>query len=472
MAVSKHPQGYQCEFIDSVSEDFYCKECTLVARRLSIISCCGESYCHACIADTQEQGKPCPECGEKEFTFFDHMKTQKRINNLQIFCTMKEKGCDWSGALEQLDTHLDPDQDNCQYVDTKCPLNCHMTIPKNKVEQHVAQHCAKRPYVCQYCNFKATYEEVVDKHLPECKYVPLQCPNLCGVTFERDFMEDHMKMCRLQDVGCEFSGVGCGDRFRREDQEEHTRQNSQTHLTLTAFSTMETKEKLQQKLLKHDEKHKEEEEKLKQKIEELEKKLDEQEKKLDMQKLKLNEQSEYIKEVEDRLMEQQKNTQAKLSILATKLGFDATYTMTGFSTAKAESNIWTSPAIYTHLYGYKFCVKVHANGKESECGKAVCVTLSSLPGSFDSQLKWPAKANFTVELINQRGGENAVHSKDNITWSRPTQQEEHIISHTSPIKMWWRCFNNHSYDHVMDHSKLGNYLVNDTLHFLVSAVVL
>ena len=116
---------------------------------------------------------------------------------------MKERGCDWSGTLEQLDTHLDTDQDNCQYVDTKYPLNCHMTIPKNKVEQHVAQHCARRPYVCQHCNFKATYEEVVDTHLPECKYVPLQCPNLCGVTFERDFMEDHMKMCRLEEVGCE-----------------------------------------------------------------------------------------------------------------------------------------------------------------------------------------------------------------------------------------------------------------------------
>ena len=130
---------------------------------------------------------------------------------------MQQRDCDWSGTLEQLDTHLDPDQDNCQYVDTKSALNCHMTIPKNKVEQHVAKHCAKRPFVCQYCSFKATYEEVVDKHLLECKYVSLQCPNRCGVTFERDFMEDHMKMCRLQEVGCEFDGMGCDGCFRRED---------------------------------------------------------------------------------------------------------------------------------------------------------------------------------------------------------------------------------------------------------------
>ena len=289
MAAFKLSQGHKCEFIDSVPDYLCCKKCTLVARKLSIISCCGESFCQSCIAYTRKESKPCPACGEKNFTTFEQIKNQKQIASLRAYCSMKERGCDWSGTLEQLDTHLDPDQDNCQYVDTKCPVNCHMTIPKNKVEQHVAQHCAKRPYVCQHCNFKATYEEVVDTHLPECKYVPLQCPNLCGVTFERDFMEDHMKMCRLEEVGCKFGGVGCDGQFIREDQEEHTRQNSQKHLTLTASLAVETKEQLQQKLLEQDKKHKEEEEKLRQKIEEQEKRLIEQEKTLNEHQKKLNE---------------------------------------------------------------------------------------------------------------------------------------------------------------------------------------
>ena len=265
-------KGYQCEFIDSVPEDFYCKKCTLVARRLTICSSCMESYCYACITDTQKQGQPCPTCREEHFQALPQVKYQKRMKELRVYCSLKERGCGWSGTLDQLDTHLDPDQDNCQYVDTKCPLNCHMTIPKNKVEQHVAQHCAKRPHVCQYCSFKATYEEVVDTHLPECKYVPLQCPNLCGVTFEREFMEDHMKMCPLEEVECEFSGVGCEKRFRREDQEEHTRQNSQKHLTLTASLAKQ----LQQKLEEQENKHREEKQVLKMKIEEQEKKIEEQ----------------------------------------------------------------------------------------------------------------------------------------------------------------------------------------------------
>ena len=100
-----------------------------------------------------------------------------------------------------------------------------------------------------------------------------------------------MKMCCLEEVGCEFSGVGCDGRFRREDQEEHTRQNSQKHLTLTASLAVdqdkkhkETEEKfkkfeeqnrmLEMKLQNQEEKHKIEEQKLKQKLEREVKKLE------------------------------------------------------------------------------------------------------------------------------------------------------------------------------------------------------
>ena len=218
-------QGYQCEFVKVAPEDLYCRKCSLVARRLTITDCCGESFCHNCIAGPQ-QHQPCPACGENNFNNFKHVKNQRRISQLVVYCRMKERGCGWSGTLEQLETHLDPHQDNCQYVDTECPLNCLKTIPKNNLDDHLAQHCVKRAYVCRYCSFKATYEEVVDTHLPQCKYVPLDCPNRCGATFERDFFGDHMKMCRLEEVECELRSVGCGGQFLREDQEEHARENS------------------------------------------------------------------------------------------------------------------------------------------------------------------------------------------------------------------------------------------------------
>ena len=541
MAASK---GYQCQFIDSVFDDLYCKKCTLVARRLTITNCCGESFCHTCIADKQEQGNPCPACGEKNFATFEQVKNRKRINCLRVYCSMKERGCDWSGTLEQLDTHLDPDQDTCQYVDTKCPLNCHMSIPRNKVKQHVAQHCAKRPYVCQHCNFKATYEEVVDAHLPECKYVPLQCPNRCGVTFERDFMEDHMKICRLEEVGCEFSGVGCDDRFIQDDQEEHTRQNSQKHLTLTASLAVETKEQLQQKLLEQDEKHKEEREKLKRKVEEenakvdiklqtqhqkhmeveerlrqkvqelekktkeqeskleeqgkkLRKKLAQQEKLLEEEERKLNVQDKKLKEQEKKVIEQEKEiedlnkaqqllqqhfnlklqgleqmlkevvdksirNEDKLSEISDAVYLNHKFEMKNFRLEKAKdmTNDWKSPAMHTHVCGYKFCVGVDANGYHGGRGKAIGMALWSMPGEFDYQLKWPAKATFTIDLINQEGGENVSFSYGPCQWNKTT------VEYCRIGRIYRTGYN------FLNHSELNGFLNNDTLYFHVSKITL
>ena len=87
-----------------------------MARRLTVTSCCGESFCHACISEPKEQNKPCPECGEEEFTLFKQVKHQRQINKLQVYCTHKERWCGWSGPLELLEAHLDPEQDHCQYV--------------------------------------------------------------------------------------------------------------------------------------------------------------------------------------------------------------------------------------------------------------------------------------------------------------------------------------------------------------------
>ena len=293
-------QGYICEFVDDVEDYYYCQKCKLVARRLAITSCCGESFCLACITETLYQELPCPKCKEEGFSTLEQAKHQQKINNLQVYCSMKGRGCGWSGLLEQLDTHLDPEQDDCQYVDTKCPLNCQQIIPNNKVEQHMVEECAKRDFVCKHCNFKATYEEVTYKHLPECKYVPLQCKNRCGVSYDREDEEDHMKICRLEEILCEFSNMGCKQRFQRELQEKHMNENIQEHLSLIASRAVashqlllhhydkfkEMKEKLKKDIRCHHDKLKEVEEKTKEYINttiDLDKKLKAQEKYLNRQ---------------------------------------------------------------------------------------------------------------------------------------------------------------------------------------------
>ena len=241
-------KGYQCEFVDSVPEDSYCKQCSLVARRLTITSCCGESYCNGCIHSTQQDNKPCPGCGQETFEIFQHVRYQRKILSFRVHCSVKERGCGWCGPLEHLDAHLDPDTGDCQYTDIDCPLKCQHKINKKNLEHHLAKECVKRDYVCPYCAFKAPYEIVTDIHWPECSYYPLVCPNRCGVTCERPTMEDHLKICRLQQVECQFEQIGCLEKFSREDLEEHMREKAQTHLTMMAATSVKMQQEFQAKL--------------------------------------------------------------------------------------------------------------------------------------------------------------------------------------------------------------------------------
>ena len=223
--------GYQCDVIGKVNDLFYCKECGFIARKLTVSACCGENFCHSCIHDIHQQGKPCPACGQENFDIYEQKKYQQLIGALQVYCIMKERGCEWSGSIGQLDTHLEPESDNCQYVDIKCPLNCLKLIPKNKVGQHIDKECPKRPYVCHHCGYKATYEEVVGTHWHECKYMAVTCPNFCGVTCEREDMEDHMKICRLEEISCTFNGVGCSEKYTRETKDSHVLESISQHLS-------------------------------------------------------------------------------------------------------------------------------------------------------------------------------------------------------------------------------------------------
>ena len=497
MALSK---GYQCEFIDQVNDLFYCNKCSVVARRLTVTGCCGESYCHACIVDICQQGKPCPDCGKKRFTIYEQLKYQHRIRSIQAYCTLRKTGCGWSGTLEQLDTHLDPDQDSCQYVDTKCPLNCHMTIPKNKVEQHVAEECTKRPYVCQHCGFKATYEEVLGTHLSECKYVPLQCPNRCGVTCDREDMEDHMKMCRLQEVACEFQGVGCSEKNLREDESDHAEMYTQKHLAMTAAEAIKSRNQLEQdledrkqitkewglKLQEQEQKLHEQEQKLQeqeQKLQEQEQKLQEQEQKLQEQEQKLREQEQKLQKQEQKLQKQEQKLQKqeqklqkqeqKMQKMQQKLqGLEKSLLKQNEEMAIVKENMdkltrnvghfvncsrtfeirnlmaykvtCYGPDMYTNVSGYKFCL----GASVSDVFCSVNLRLVSRPGEFDDQLKWPAQVTFTLLLLNQKGGQDMECTQECIQWNRPSIPHACITAFKSVEK-----------------SELNDFLHDDTLYF-------
>ena len=335
MAASETSHGYQCQFIDSVAEDFYCKQCGLVARKLTCTGCCGETYCYGCIRAVQQHNKPCPECAQQTFEIFQQVKYQRKISALHVYCSLKERGCGWSGPLASLEAHLDPDTGDCEYTDVPCPLKCSQKVSKKTLEHHTAEECAQRDYICPYCAFKATYKIVTKIHWPECSYFTMDCPSLCGMAFERPTLEDHMRMCPLGEVVCHFEHVGCLGKFRREE-EQHMREKSQTHLNMmaAAYAKMQLDfrrmfDEQQQKFVKRfeeqegkfEKKLKEQERKFEEQAQKFEGRFEEQEQKLEQMKLEEQERKfeKKLEELEQKLEEQVKKFESKFEEQEQKL---------------------------------------------------------------------------------------------------------------------------------------------------------
>ena len=108
----------------------------------------------------------------------------------------------------------------------------------------------------------------------------------------------------------------------------------------------------------------------------------------------------------------------------------------------------------THVCGYKFCIGVAANAYEYGFGNAVGIRLVSMPGEYDDQLKWPANAKFTIELINQQGGENISLTGIIWKWEKPIKN----------IRL--------NFFHIVTHHDVYRFLDNDTLYFYISEVEL
>ena len=448
MAEGQKIGGYQCEFVGPVPEQLLCKSCKLVPKKLYTTDCCAERFCQACIEQPLNDKKPCPSCGEADFSTLLIKGAQKKILALQVRCAIKQKGCEWVGQLEQLDAHLDTD---CQYVDVECPTKCDHKVQKRNLATHLEMDCHKREFMCPYCTYKATFEIVSNVHWPECLLFPLKCPNRCGVTCEREFFDDHMQICSLEEVQCEVSFAGCKEKFLRQDQDDHMKQNVERHLKLTATATLRIKQELHQKDSEMKQALKQVQQQLQEKDGELKQELQKKDeamkalkddmnqelkKRDDELKLKLKEKDQQVREsaaevtaLKKQLQETDQKFTAMFNILFTTRipTYHIMITMDNYAELKRRNTRWESERFYTHPGGYQCFIIVRPHGQCKGHGTHVSVWLCSVEGQFDGTLPWPAKATFTLQLLNQLRDQDHVTVTNSFLWEKPSDYySEHV----------------------------------------------
>ncbi len=246
--------GFECEFTEQLPNFVrsLCPICLLILRDPYQVTCCGKSFCAACIQRVQDSSQLCPTCKQGEFELYPDKGLKQELHSFRVYCCNKTEGCDWQGELGQLDQHLNlkPDEDEqltgCGFSKIKC-LYCFKRHRRYKMDNHQSSLCLQRPFTCSMCeDYESTYDGVTNRHAPVCECRPVQCPNSCGDdNLQHQHLKKHLSgQCPLSLVECEFSNAGCDVELCRKDLPSHLSDSMVTHMSLLAKENRNLRVKL------------------------------------------------------------------------------------------------------------------------------------------------------------------------------------------------------------------------------------
>lgn len=183
----------------------------------------------------------------------------------------------------------------------------------------------------------------------------------------REDVSKHRRFCTLEIVECDFKHVGCVEKLTRKDKSAHLERNVASHLLLQTCSY---------------------------------KSLIEEHKLLQQQVAELS-------KIVMTIMHTQQDSHTASCISSP---FTRTFIMDNFSLHKNNGDTWYSDPFFSHLNGYKFCLRVRARGEGKGQGTHVSVYMNLMQGEFDGALKWPFTGEFTIGLVNKESGERHSHT--------------------------------------------------------------
>ena len=384
MASHTSDGGYDYQFVDAPLDRVVCVICHLPSRDPHMTECCGHVFCKSCLDNAKAtQYASCSMCKEEHFNTFCNKQINREVQCLRVYCTNKEKGCEWEGEVRDINTHLE-NTDGCRFEGVKCPNDCEELIQRQFLTNHAKYECLHREVECQYCCGKVKLLFADGAHLEECPKIPLPCPNGCEDVeiILRENMEEHRENCPLEIIECEYHSVGCDARMPRKRQREHEEENMEKHLCLTKVELASTKVELASTKSEFESR-----------VNNLEM----------MVKLLTGSGSFDLSTVcsNPSLVAGQAKWSIQLAALeVTSLLDEQTcpviIKMTGFHDYENGSIDWYKH-FFSHERGYRMQIWVIPGSSYEE----VEILLYTMKGPYDEDLRWPLRANFQVTLLNQ-----------------------------------------------------------------------
>ncbi len=399
------------DFVERPSDEYQCPICFKVVREPFLTNCCGARFCKRCIVGWKEKEDACPMCRE-EFRCMPDKRLLREIREMKVHCLRRSSGCQWIGTYNSLRHHL---KTECEHEIVPCSKGCDASMPRKQLLDHLQNACSLRMVVCEFCQFEGTYS-VVQVHKRRCGLVPESCPNVCGAEpLERHYMDQHLSVCPLQTVACDFSHVGCTTRVQRKDLRQHIQEDIAHHVKQMAAKLRELRQ--------------------------------------------VNTSLHMALEDQHRKEHELKAYAGSIRRSVPVVPFDFTYDQ--YSRRDAVGGIWMGPAFYTHYKGYKLGPKIYPHGHDH--GKAhfnyISLFFSTLRGEFDDELHWPVRLQMTVEILNPRYPEGEP-------WQPSPPVETIQIGRTTvghlKGQQGWKIF--------IKPSDAQRYLKEDCLHFRITNI--
>ncbi|XP_065904792.1 TNF receptor-associated factor 4-like [Dysidea avara] len=210
--------GFDYDFVDTPLENSLCKICCYPSREAQLSLCCGHTFCKSCLDGTKKSkftSKLCPMCCSGEFTSVHNKQVDRLVKSLLVFCSNKEKGCEWQGEVNDINKHLG----SCHFEDLSCTNDCGVHVQRQNLTKHIETECVRRKVDCQYCHITEEYQSIEGEHKEQCPKLPLPCPNKCDISnIPREQINQHRKICPLEKVECVDN---CGKSLMRQDLRNH-----------------------------------------------------------------------------------------------------------------------------------------------------------------------------------------------------------------------------------------------------------
>ena len=401
--------------------DYQCTICTEPLREPYLSIECGHHSCRQCHDRLLSIGKPeCPICRQPEALMsavFDK-NLQRKVNSLKVYCS---EGCEWVGELRDLCDHLDPAKGQCEIA---CPFGCGKYTSSSDMKEHT-RDCHKRTISCEKCGYYNTFTIVTKKHYPICPQsprpitpatvLPQYLYNQAPIEFTIDDFSGKKRAnvewpsppIYTHNRGYKFRlnvhpnryGTGGGSYLsvdaqlmRGEYDNElewpfegdirvellNWKEDKHHHSDSICFNRYNQETATSPEFLSHTD---------------LEPTTNKKYLLGDYFKLRVSVAVYSI----PKLLPLTPSWQGSLD---TTESVASQFTISEYSKRKEFNNIYYSPPFTTSLHGYKFCLKVYANGYGSGKGSHITINVVIMKGQHDDHLKWPFTGTIIIEVLN------------------------------------------------------------------------